>query len=68
MKHKLLHEPKAVVKLRTDGVFVEEYQSATLAADMNDVDPSSIFNNLSGRTKTCKGFIFRYKKDYEKLI
>ncbi len=65
LNFKSYRHKKPVVKLDLEGNFVEEYISVHSASALNRIPNSDIFNNLSGKNKTCRGFIFKYKKDYE---
>ena len=39
-----------------------EYDSIVKAAQSNGVSVSAVGNNLSGRSKSCNGYIFKYKQ------
>lgn len=51
---------RKVVCLDSEGNFIREFESITIAAKAVGVDQSAISNVLSGRNKTSKGFIWRY--------
>ena len=55
---------KAVVALDLSGLFVKEYKSIEDAVKEVGGDGSNITACCRGRQKTCKGYIWKYKKDY----
>ena len=54
---------KIIVKKDKEGNIVDEYQSIVEAAKTNRILHTSIVNNLKGRSKTCRGFIYEYKQN-----
>lgn len=56
-----IRERKPILMCNKDGTIVCEYDSITNAAQSNGISTSAIGNNLSGRSKTCNGHIFKYK-------
>lgn len=52
---------KAILQLSLDGEFLQEYQSATIAAKKLEMCRISISNCLNGRTSTAGGYKWRYK-------
>lgn len=57
----LIRERKPILMCDKDGTIISEYNSITDAAQSNGISVSAIGNNLSGRSKTCIGHIFKYK-------
>lgn len=53
---------KPVLVFDKYGNFVKEYQYITEASKLLGLSKTSISNNLIGGSKTCGGFIFKYKK------
>lgn len=58
----LIRERKPILMCDKDGNIINEYNSITDAAQSNGISVSAVGNNLSGRSKTCKGHIFKYKQ------
>lgn len=55
-----------VVQLSKDGEFIAKYPSASAAARaVNAARASFITSACRGKTKTCKGYIWKFLKDYE---
>lgn len=52
---------KAVLRIGADGVGVVRYGSIREAAEQNRVSRQAIQQALNGKTKTCKGFVWRYE-------
>lgn len=52
---------KAVLQYTKDGTLVNEYYSLNEACRQNNIDRSGILANISGRTKTAHGFVWKYK-------
>lgn len=52
---------KAVLRIGADGIGVEKYRSISEAAEKNHVSRASIQKALSGKNKTCKGYVWRYE-------
>lgn len=57
-----IRERKPILMCDKDGTIINEYNSITDAAQSNGISVSAVGNNLSGRSKTCKGHIFKYKQ------
>ncbi len=53
---------KSVLKFNMNGVLLNEYESITVAAEMNNLKPNNITQNLCGKIKSHGGFIWKYKK------
>ena len=43
-----------------------KYPKASIAAEANGIRPDTLNHCLKGRTKTAGGFIWKYKKEYER--
>lgn len=56
---------KPIVQLSLDGNFIKEWESAS---DVPFARRNSICACLTRTNKTCAGFIWKYKKDYEQHI
>lgn len=56
-----IRERKPILMCDKDGTIISEYNSIADAAQSNGISVSAIGNNLSGRSKTCIGHIFKYK-------
>ena len=52
---------RKVIQKDKNGIVVGEYESITLAAQVNGVLYTSIVNNLKGRSKYCGGYKYEYK-------
>lgn len=52
---------RSIIQKDKDGNIVFEFKSISEAARANNVLPTSIANNLKGRSKTCGGYIYEYK-------
>lgn len=59
------HE-KAIIALNKDGSFFKEFESGVKASEELHISKTSIQNNLSKRSKSAGGYIWVYKKDYNK--
>ena len=57
-----IRERKPILMCDKNGTIISEYNSITDAAQSNGISVSAIGNNLSGRSKTCNGHIFKYKQ------
>lgn len=55
--------PKAVIQYTKDGEFVCEYKSMTEASNVLGLRLDGICNALSGRTKSCGGYVWKYMTD-----
>lgn len=62
--YKKISQP--ILQLSLDGNIVKEYGSVKEAAIEFGVQTSSIWSVCFGKRKTCKGFTFVKKKDYDK--
>jgi hypothetical protein len=58
-----VHNCKSVIKMNEHGEILVEYDSIFTAAKENGVSRSAIVNGLSGRSKKCAGFFWKYKKE-----
>lgn len=56
-----------IIQLDENYVFIKEWKSLKEAAFFYNVNPSSISHCCAGRKKKIKGFIWKYKTDYEVL-
>ena len=54
---------KAVIQYDKDGNEIKRYKSSTSAAEAMGVAVCTLANACTGRQKTCKGYVFRYKTD-----
>ena len=52
---------RSIIQKDKDGNTVCEFESIAAASKANNVLPTSITNNLKGRSKTCGGYIYEYK-------
>lgn len=57
---------KPIVQLALNGDYMEEYTSATQAAEKNNISVENISSVCAGRRKTTGGFKWIYKDDYER--
>ena len=58
---------KVILKINRLGEVVKEYQSINeICEELNIVRPDNIRNVLRGQQKTAYGYIWKYKKDYER--
>lgn len=65
MCHKLAKEACYISILQCDkktGKVIKEWKGATIAADELGLNNKAINNNLKGISKSCGGFIWKYKK------
>ena len=53
---------KAVNQFSLEGSFIRSWGSISDAARAYNTDPRNICECLSGRNKTCKGFVWKYKE------
>ncbi len=60
------HNSKPMVQLSLDGVFVKEYSCARDITDQNGYCGDFIARVCKRNSLYAKGFIWKYKKDYEK--
>ena len=56
-----INAEKAVLRIGADGVGVVKYRSIREAAEKEGVSRAAIQKALSGKSKTCKGYIWRYE-------
>lgn len=54
---------KPIVQYTMDNVFVKEWSCIKTAAEYYGVSYASIWSNLNNKTKLCKGYIWKYKKE-----
>ncbi len=52
---------RPIIQLDTDLNFISEYDSTQDASRKTGISRTGIFNQLAGRTKSCGGYIWRYK-------
>ena len=52
---------KPIIQFTLEGVFIREWQSATIASRELNINQSNISACCKGRYKTCRGFIWKYK-------
>ena len=52
---------KPVLQYTTDGVFIERHNSVIEAAKKTGSSQSGISCNLTNKSKTCNGYVFRYE-------
>jgi group I intron endonuclease len=55
---------KKVYQFDTEGNFISIYKSAKEAADFNNTSGGNISKCCTGKSITCKGFIFQYNKQF----
>ena len=56
---------KTVIKYTLAGEFVEEFESIAEASRFEEISKGSITANLSGKSKTCHGHIWKAKEEGE---
>lgn len=56
-----LNAEKAVLRIGADGVGVVRYRSIREAAEKNGVSRTAVQRALNGKSKTCKGYVWRYE-------
>lgn len=54
--------PKPILQYDLQNNFIKEYKSIIEASKEIGVHSSSIIDNLKGRTRNCKNFIWKYKE------
>lgn len=54
---------KAVSQFTKEGIFVNSFISITIASNYTEVSRRNINQNLSGRTKTAGGFVWKYNTE-----
>ena len=54
---------KPVLQYNKDGTLVNEYYSLNEACRVNNVDRSGIISNITGKTKSAYGYLWKYKYD-----
>ncbi len=52
---------RAIIQLDIDLNFISEYESTQDASRKTGISRTGIFNQLAGRTKSCGGYIWKYK-------
>lgn len=55
------HLQKPIIQLSVDGAEIKEFPGTLAAAAALGMGRTAIKNNLAGRSKTCNGFIFKFK-------
>ena len=61
--------PKAVIQYTKEGEFVNEFKSLTEASSVVGLRIDGISNALSGRTKSCGGYVWKYVTDeFNKVV
>ena len=55
-------QQRAVQQFTIDGKFITEFKSISDAAKKLQTSPGNICSVCQGHSKTCKGYIFKYKK------
>jgi hypothetical protein len=60
MKEKMSHNQKPVRQYTLTGELVSEFSSLAEASIKTKINKAAIFNNLSGRSKTSAGFLWKY--------
>ena len=58
---------RPVVQCDLDMNFITQYKNISEASKKSGIRRSGINDNCTGRLKTCGGFIWMYKEDYEKI-
>lgn len=56
-----------IIQLTMDGEIIKEWKSRKEASENYKVSPNAIYSVLAGKTTSCKGFIWIYKTEYEKM-
>lgn len=64
-KGQILANSKPILQYSLDGVFIKEWQSATIAAKEFDLHPTSIRHCVQGKTKTSGGYIWKSQISYK---
>jgi hypothetical protein len=60
MREKMSHNQKPVRQYTLTGELVSEFSSLAEASIKTGINKAAIFNNLSGRSKTSAGFLWKY--------
>jgi hypothetical protein len=60
-KNKSSLRKRSILQFTLDGVLVKEFESVKAAERELGVSDKYVAKHLRGITKTCKGYIFRYK-------
>lgn len=58
---------RAVLQYTKDGEFVARYESATECSKHNDCSTALIIANCNGRTKTAKGYVYKYETELDPI-
>lgn len=64
-KHEKLRHTFAVNQFKLNGEFVAQYKCLRDASDETGIQYAQIYNNVLGRTRKCKGYIFRRVDEIE---
>lgn len=59
-REKLRSRQRPVEKFTQDGIFIERYSSVSAAALSVNVTATAIGSCVSGKSRTCKGFVWKY--------
>lgn len=54
---------RPISQFTTEGIFIANFKSSKEAAELLDICRRNIDYCVTGKQKTCKGFIFKYKED-----
>jgi hypothetical protein len=57
-----LAKQKIILQYDKQGNFIKEFPSVKHASQDIQIHPNNLYDHLGGRYKTCKGYIFKYKK------
>jgi len=55
--------PKSIIQYTKDGEFVCEFNSLTEASNVLGLRLDGLSSALSGRNKTCGGYVWKYKNN-----
>jgi hypothetical protein len=64
-KGKILANSKPITQYTLDGIFVQHWQSATVAAKEINLHPTSIRHCVQGKTKSSGGYIWKSQISYK---
>lgn len=53
---------RAISQFSKEGIFINNYPSATIAAQITSIGRKSIVNCLTGRSKSAGGYLWKYKE------
>lgn len=54
---------KPIVQYDLDGNYIDEYFCAKYAIEKFNLSQSSLSSNLNGKTKSCGGYVWKFKRD-----